>query len=208
MSTAPRPSVSDFASTSSAKKVRVAHLDHSNIVIAGSQVSAARRGMCVTPQAAAGSGVFDLTFRLHFGNLFHLALGSPEPGVDLRAVAFGSFRPDDDNRWIGAAEWAGWQPRMRKRALSGKEKQVDTGLGITLLEDAMRYGMGSESLELTLLSGDSDHVPAVEAVLRIGGKVDVMSWEHALSRELASLARRVVLLDDHFEYLRYTPTRR
>lgn len=177
-----------------------AYLDMSNIWISGAQVSAARLGMAASPSAAAQSGVFDRSYRLNFGSLRRFVVG----GVDsARTICVGSLKAGGCDCIGDATQQAGWQTTMQVRAKSGREKAVDTSLSVFMVEDLLTTHVDPSEMDVTLLSGDRDLLPAVEAVMRRGFAVDVVAWDHSASTELRQIARRFISLDSYFNLLTF-----
>jgi len=54
--------------------------------------------------------------------------------------------------------------------------------------------------EITLVSGDSDYVPAIEKLKKRGIPVHVVFWGHA-ARELKEAATKFINLDPYLEHL-------
>lgn len=186
----------------SANPTCFAYLDASNIFLGGAAVSACRRGMAPNPKIAAESHTFDPQFRCNFTWLRHFAVGDDAEGT-ARAVCVGSNKFGSDGVVYRAAERAGWTAITPQRAVSGREKEVDTTLAVLLLEDVLCHPAQAGDLDITLFSGDRDLLPAVRALQRRGRAVDVVGWEHATSTELRQAARRFVALDPYFDFLSF-----
>ena len=184
----------------SVSPVCFAYLDASNIFLGGAAVSAYRRGMSPSPMIASESHVFDPQFRCNFTWLRQFAVGMDLAGT-ARAVCVGSNKAGSDGAVYRAAERAGWTAITPQRAVSGREKEVDTTLVVLLLEDALCHPAQSGDLDITLFSGDRDLLPAVKALQRRGRAVDIVAWEHTMSPELRQAARRFIALDRYFDFL-------
>lgn len=178
-----------------------AYMDVMNTWIGAAQVSAARLGLARTPQEAADRGVIDPTLRLKFKQLRQFALGS-DVGKS-RAVFVGSVKTENDRRIQDSAERAFWIAHMPVRSASGREKEVDTGLAVRMLEDQMLSCAHPAKVEVTLICGDRDQVPAVQSLTRLGVRVDVVAWNHTASQDLIRSARRFIPLDDYFDALTF-----
>jgi hypothetical protein len=181
---------------------RFAYLDASNIWLAGAQVSAARRGLALSPARAAEERVLDPRFRVDFAKLRAFAVGE-DPSAIAHTVCVGSTGTNNNGAIWKMAQQAGWATITPTRARSGREKEVDTSLSVVLLEDLLLADAGD--LDITLFSGDRDLLPAISAVKRRGHAVDVAAWEHSTSGELKRAARRFIALDEYFELLSYEP---
>jgi len=75
------------------------------------------------------------------------------------------------------------------------------GIGVTIIEDSFTLIQDKQEDEMILIAGDSDYVPAVEAVVRRGIQFSVWFWEHA-SRELKEAATSFVPLDPYIDKMR------
>lgn len=68
-----------------------------------------------------------------------------------------------------------------------------------MIEDS--YEVLQAGDEVTLVSGDSDYVPAIEKLKRRGIPVHIVFWKHA-SREIKEAATLFIELDQWLEYLK------
>lgn len=185
----------------SSSHVRLAYFDYPNILVAGKAVSAARRGMAASPEAAAAANIVDHQFRLSLSAFRQFIIG-PDDGAHVRAFLAGSQTAGSQSTVIrAAAPW--WDGKAFDKSAAGKEKQVDTSISVEMIRDVMVLAKDPDHTDITLLSGDSDQLYAVETVKSLGYQVDVASWRHALSPRLAREARRVILLDDYFDLLTF-----
>ena len=181
---------------------RFSYLDFSNIGISGAQVSAARRGLAPSAKAAAEARIADPTFRLNFRTTLEFCVGKHFDGS--RAVCVGSSRVGSDLAIWQMARNADWLTETPRRAFSGREKSVDTLLTAKIIEDILLSGADPDELEITILSGDRDLLPAVQCLQRLGHRVCVASWEHSAADELRQTADQFIALDDYFSLIRYT----
>ncbi len=181
--------------------LQYAYLDLSNISIGAAHVSAARLGLATSPSSAAERGICDPALRLNFAALRQFTVGTA--ALSARTVCVGSIKVDGDCRISSATHRAGWLTDMHLRAKSGREKLVDTGLSVLMLEDLFLTDVDAAEVEVTLLSGDRDLLPAVKALKRRGFSVDVMAWQHTISDELKQAARRFISLDENFQFLTF-----
>jgi uncharacterized LabA/DUF88 family protein len=105
----------------------------------------------------------------------------------VRATVFGSVADSNEALWPHA-EAAGYEVRVVERSVSGKEKQVDTGVVTRICRDAYLLGQpGSD--RITLVAGDGDYEPMVRQLVQDGFEVTLLYWSHA-SRELQAVASR------------------
>lgn len=176
-------------------------LDHENCRIGGAFVSAARLGLADSVNEAGRQGVQDCAFRLSLSRIRAFVAGSCR---DVRAVLYGSnaIGQDCSPTWA-AARRAGWETITYPRSRSGAEKRVDTSICLALLEETVVRGLRPDETDVTLISGDSDFVPALETLRRYGFQVDVLGWEHSTAADLRKAARRFVPLDEYFDHLTF-----
>lgn len=177
------------------------YMDVMNTWMGAAQCSAAHIGLARTPQEASDLGIIDPALRLKFKGLREFGVGSDTR--NSRAVFVGSVKTETDRRIQDPAERAGWIARMPVRSISGREKEVDTGISVWMLEDQMLSGANPAEVEVTLICGDRDQVPAVQSLMRIGVRVDVAAWSHTASQDLIRAARRFIPLDDYFDTLTF-----
>ena len=85
------------------------------------------------------------------------------------------------------------------RNIVNAEKKIDTDIVATMIEDS--YEVLQAGDEVTLVSGDSDYVPAIEKLKRRGIPVHIVFWKHA-SREIKEAATSFIELDQWLEYLK------
>lgn len=178
-----------------------AYMDVMNTWMGAVQNSAARLGHARTPQEASDLGIIDPDLRLRFKRLREFAVGHDTS--NSRAVFFGSVKTEADRRIQDPAERAGWIAHMPVRSFNGREKEVDTGIAVAMLEDQMLSGTNPAEVEVTLICGDRDLLPAVRSLTRIGVRVDVAAWHHTASQDLIRAAHRFIPLDDYFDTLTY-----
>jgi hypothetical protein len=185
--------------------VPYAYLDLSNLYVGAAQVSAARLGWVASPADAAERGISDPQLRIKFGATREFLVGTSS--ANARCIAFGSVKDEGDTRIADSLRRNGIEPRMLRRSSSGREKGVDTGLVVTMLEDLLLGDSHGGIPDVTMVSGDRDLCEVLEPLRRRGIEVDVAAWRHTVSPELMRLARRFVPLDDHFELLTYREER-
>lgn len=78
-----------------------------------------------------------------------------------------------------------------------QEKEVDT----TMVADILRYAANGAFDTCILISGDADHVPAVEGVREMGKKVYVATWaNYGLSPRIRKAAFHVIDLAQGLDY--------
>ena len=173
------------------------YVDNSNVFIEGQRVSAVAKGMALNIYDAFQNNTLDFTYRMSFGKLFTFVAGSSTSGL-ARAMLFGSRPPSNDAIW-DMAKKAGFEVVTHDRNVANKEKKIDTGIVAALTRDAYKNAAPGDIF--TIVSGDSDYVPAVENLVSDGFQVDVVFWEHA-SRELAQVCSNFISLNPHLDNLR------
>lgn len=174
------------------------YVDNSNIWIEGMRFSAVRRGMATTFQDAFNRQIVDHDWAYDFGELYEIAGADGSPIG--RASLFGSRPPKNDSLWE-IARRNGFEPIVFDRNYSNKEKQVDSAISVQMMEDSFIYMNRELADRVVLVSGDRDHLPAIESLQRRGFPVRVVFWDHATSADLRAAADEFVSLGSHFEHL-------
>jgi uncharacterized LabA/DUF88 family protein len=172
------------------------YVDNSNVWIEGMHVAAAQHGLAPDVWTAVQQKICDYNWQIDFGKLFKFA-GGDRSDVK-KAALFGSRPPKNDSLWV-AAERIGFQVIVYDRNVAGNEKKIDTDIVATMIEDSYELFTVGED-EITLVSGDSDYVPAIEKLKKRRIPVDVVFWNHA-ARELKDSARKFVNLDQYLDHL-------
>jgi uncharacterized LabA/DUF88 family protein len=132
---------------------------------------------------------------MDFGRLFEFAAGTS--GDVGRAVLFGSRPPKNDSLWV-VAEKKGFEVIVHDRNAQNKEKKIDTQITAEMIRDS--YERMKKGDTVTLVSGDSDYVPAIQMLRERGFAVEVCFWDHA-SREIREAATRFVSLNKYLDHL-------
>lgn len=91
--------------------------------------------------------------------------------------------------FVEALKHMGWEVRFSRLKVD-REKGVDVSLAVDMV---LLAGRGEP--RITLVSGDTDLVPAVEAARSLGTRVVVAQFQDALGMDLVRAADDVVLLD-------------
>jgi uncharacterized LabA/DUF88 family protein len=172
------------------------YVDNSNVWIEGMHVAAAKHGLAPDVWSAVQQKICDYSWKIDFGKLFQFAGG--EKASVRRAALFGSRPPQNDSLWT-AAKMNGFEVKVYDRNVVGREKKIDTDIVATMIEDSFQVLRIGED-EITLVSGDSDYVPAIEKLKARGIPVHVVFWGHA-ARELKEVATKFVDLDPYLEHL-------
>lgn len=173
------------------------YVDNSNVWIEGMHVAAFKSGMAPDVWSAVKGNICDHSWKLDFGKLFAFAGG--EKTEVKRAALFGSRPPKNDSLW-DAAKRKGFEVIVYDRNVINHEKKIDTDIVATMITDSFEIlSIGND--EITLVSGDSDYVPAIEKLRKRNIPVHVVFWKHA-ARELKDAATKFVPLDDYLDHLR------
>ncbi|OIQ65728.1 NYN domain protein [mine drainage metagenome] len=171
------------------------YVDNSNVWIEGMHVAAFASGMVPDVWTAVKGNICDHNWKLDFGKLFEFAGG--ERKEVRKAALFGSRPPKNDSLWV-AAKKIGFEVTTYDRNVANAEKKIDTDIVATMIEDS--YEILQPGDEVTLVSGDSDYVPAIEKLKKRGIAVHVVFWKHA-SREIKEAATSFTELDQYLEHL-------
>ena len=172
------------------------YVDNSNVWIEGMHVAAARNGLAPDVWSAVQQRICDYNWKIDFGKLFQFAGG--DRNLVKKAGLFGARPPKNDSLWT-AAEKNGFEVIVYDRNIAGHEKKIDTDIVATMIEDSYEIlTIGQD--EITLVSGDSDYVPAIEKLKKRGIPVHVVFWGHA-ARELKEVATKFVNLDPYLDHL-------
>ncbi len=158
------------------------YVDNSNVFIEGQRVAAVESGIALNIDDATRRQIFAHEYRLDFGKLYNFLVTNGDTTV-TRAMLFGSRPPPNDTLWT-IAKNAGFEPVIKDRNFSNKEKGIDTGIVAAILMHAFKEA-DQEKDSFILVAGDSDYLPAVDSLIEYGFKIDVVFWDHA-SRELQS----------------------
>ncbi|MFM7809003.1 MAG: NYN domain-containing protein [Planctomycetota bacterium] len=76
-----------------------------------------------------------------------------------RAVLSGSTPPTSDSLW-SVARARGFEVIVHERNMRNREKKVDTQIAVEMTQDSFERMKPQDTV--TLVSGDTDHVPAVQ----------------------------------------------
>lgn len=171
------------------------YVDNSNVWIEGMHVAAFAKGLAPNIWAAVNGNLCDYGWKLDFGKLFAFA-GGEKKNV-RKATLFGSRSAKNATLW-NAARRKGFEIVTHDRNVANHEKKVDTDIVATMIEDS--YEILKPGDEITLVSGDSDYVPAIEKLKKRGIPVHVIFWSHA-ARELKNSATSFTELNQWLVHL-------
>lgn len=176
---------------------KLIYADNSNVFIEGQRVSAVENGNALNIHDAINRQIFDHSYRLDFGKLYHFVVNNGSTDVEC-AMLFGSRPPPNDTLWA-IAESAGFEPVIEDRNPGNKEKKIDTGIVAAMFEHA--YTQADKSKDIfVLVAGDGDYVPAVARLVDAGFRVDVAFWNHA-SQELQRVCSNFIEMNPYFRDL-------
>ena len=172
------------------------YVDNSNVFIEGQRVSAVRKGMALDIFQAMENNIIDHSYRISFGKLYQFIAGTDRKET-ARAMLFGSRPPNNDIIW-NMARQAGFEVITYDRNIRNKEKKIDTGIVTQMIRDAYKNAEPRDIF--TLVSGDSDYVPTIQALVEDGFQVDVVFWSHA-AKEIRDVCSNFIPLDEHLDML-------
>lgn len=173
------------------------YVDNSNVFIEGKRVSAVTSGLAPDIYDAMQNKTLDNGYRLSFGKLYEFVAGHNKANT-ARAMLFGSRPPSNDRIWK-IAENSGFEVVVEDRNIANREKKIDTGIVAAMTRDAYRNANSDDTF--TIVSGDSDYVPAINQMKKDGFIVDVVFWNHA-ANELKEAASNFIALNAHLDSLR------
>ena len=150
-------------------------LDNSNIWIEAKKYIAMSKGLLAKE---------DPRVRIEFGNLIDVIAKDRKIA---ECFLFGSEPPQVDSVWKKGEE-NGFKVFTDLKSGSGQEKKVDVRLCIEVLTTVHNCNRKQKTKgTIVLATGDADFIPLVEKILKDGWKVEVVTWEHALSHEFLQL---------------------
>lgn len=211
--TTPGPSPADLAKIVSSRRlpmdtspgnlalegVLFSYVDNSNVWIEGQRIQAVRRQLATDPYEAMSRKISS-PWSYDFGRLYELIC---PPGTKVgRSLLVGSRPPPNDTVWR-RAEHEGFEVEVFDRSVANKEKQVDSHIVTTMLDDSYEHMKPDRGDLAVLVAGDKDYLPSVRSLQRRGLQVKVVFWRHATSRELRETANQFAELDAHFDWLTY-----
>uniref|UniRef100_A0AC34GNY5 NYN domain-containing protein n=1 Tax=Panagrolaimus sp. ES5 TaxID=591445 RepID=A0AC34GNY5_9BILA len=148
-------------------------IDNSNLIIQGWKYYGNKNNFAIQ----------DPRMRVDMGRLTNYVIGKRSTEGHPRAWLHGSQPPSVDTVWKAI------EKKDIISAYTNKEKSVDTGLG----SDATEQACENKDVGGTFIfvSGDRDYIFLMEdKILKRGFKIDVFTWESALSKEYYALQKR------------------
>ena len=177
------------------------YVDNSNIWIEGQRIQAVRLGLAPDIRTALCQKI-TAPWTYDFGRLYDVLCPSGDPVG--RSILFGSRPPENDSIWQRVRD-ADFEVRTFDRsAATNKEKQVDVALSTTMMEDSFKFMKAGDTA--VLAAGDGDFLPTIQSLQSRGLAIRVVSWSHAVSRQLRETADQYVELDAHFDELSHVTT--
>jgi hypothetical protein len=191
---APQPSL--YGETPPAGVV-FTYVDNSNVWIEGQRIQAVKRGLAHDVRDAMDRNV-GAPWAYDFGRLYE-PVCPPRAQVG-RSILLGSRPPPNDSVWE-RAHAEGFEVEVFNRNVANKEKQVDTSIVTTMLDDSYQHMKPDRGDTAVLVAGDGDYVPSVKSIQKRCLHAWVVFWKHATSRELRETAHHFSEHDQCFDYL-------
>ena len=167
------------------------YVDNSNVWIEGRRAAAVESDLAFDIADAIENKTFDPKWKYDFGKLLEL-VGGKKNGLK-KAYLFGSRPPQNDSLWE-AARQGGFEVVVEDRNAQNREKKIDTGIAVRMMEDSYECIEDKKADEMILVAGDKDYVPVVHSIARRGIRVVVYFWDHA-ANELKDHAAEFVSLN-------------
>ena len=171
------------------------YVDNSNVWIEGRRAAAVENDLAFDIADAIENKTFDPKWKYDFGKLLEL-VGGKKNGLK-KAYLFGSRPPQNDSLWA-AARRDGFEVVVEDRNAQNREKKIDTGIAVRMVEDSYECITDKNADEMILVAGDKDYVPAVHSISKRGIRVVVYFWDHA-ANELKDHAAEFVSLNRYIE---------
>ena len=126
-----------------------------------------------------------------------------------RALAAGSIPPEMENLWTRLRQTPGVEVDTYRRGAHGEQGVPDVRLQLNMYKDVKRYPPGVA----VLLTGDEagyqreeGFLPALRDVSSDGWKIELLSWEHCVNRELRRWVEDngvFISLDKYYDQVTY-----
>jgi NYN domain len=181
------------------------YIDNSNLWIQGQKTYAEKKGLDVS---------FDPTWRFDAGRVKDILtkksrLGDDEINFNVKVELYGSTPPPVDTVWEAIESHDVTVNTFARSTWTGREKQVDQRIAVDSASQAADDQHGGIRSEFMLVSGDSDLLPAVEAIVKRGFPVHIWSWENCLASVYKQQKEELIqvhFLDDYLEAIGFRET--
>ena len=181
------------------------YIDNSNLWIQGQKTYAETMGQAVS---------FDPTWRFDVGRLKAIltknsSLGDENIDFHVKVKLYGSTPPPVDTVWEAIKSHDVTVNTWARSAWTGREKQVDQRIAVDSASQAADDQHGGIRSEFMLVTGDSDLLPAVEAIATRGFPVHVWSWGNCLAGVYKQQKEELVqvhILDEYLEAIGFRET--
>ena len=176
------------------KPGRILLIDNSNLWIEGKKLAGRQQGLeGENPQ-----------WRINIGGAARLMESFEPQGPRALVAVFGSEPPPVDSIWANYEKQEIFVKTVRRSKLTGKEKRVDTSIADFLAYQTAAIEFGGidsphDFRSFVLVSGDGDYKESIERILKLGVRVTLWSWTHAMS----SLYRQMLQEYPNLLQLRY-----
>jgi hypothetical protein len=181
----------------SSQGVLFTYVDNSNVWIEGQRIQAVKLGLARDPYDAMRRSI-TAPWSYEFGRLYEIVC--PAGARIGRSLLVGSKPPPNDSVWARARS-EGFDVEVFDRNIANREKQVDSYIVTTMLDDSYVHMKSDRGDIAVLAAGDGDYLPSVRSLQRRGLRVRVVFWKHAANRELRETASEFVELDAYFDSL-------
>jgi NYN domain len=159
--------------------VLFAYVDNSNVWIEGQRIQAVKQGLARDPYDAMNRRI-SAPWSYDFGRLYELVC--PLGTRVGRSILVGS-RPPPNDSVCERARSEGFEVEVFNRNVANKEKQVDSSIVTTMLDDSYEHMKSDRGDMAALVAGDGDYIPSVRSLQRRGLQVRIVFWKHATSRK-------------------------
>lgn len=134
-------------------------------------------------------------FQIDFAELRRLAVnGRHMVGATAFDGRIYSTERDTTKAFHDVLMHSGWALDLRDMDSCDHQKEVDVALATAVMSGAMKDAYDTA----VIISGDRDFIPAIEYVRTLGKRVEIISYDCALSTQMKRLADRLTLIDDMF----------
>jgi len=146
-------------------------------------------------------GANDLGYRLDYEELLHSHLASQNEGRTLiDAFAYVPIDPRQEHRMDNAIDalWnAGYFVNSKVGTIAGESYKCDFDVEIAM--DIIKIAHQTKPDIIILASGDSDFIPIIKELRKMGIRVEVASFKEITSHKVASVASGFIDLEYFFQ---------